>query len=253
MFRVVILVLMSFLLLGCKMESNKNETVEQKVLLNESTREVISGLESPVVDYTLLKDGEDYADVLDIPLVESGGTYAISLTLVSGSSYVFSKFTIKTATNTEYILDAGVEGNTTGFSISVDGVLSTPPKIYLKRVTGIIFESLEYDTLSVDVITDESSFLEPVSLTFKVSSNVPNAVFHVYKYTRYWISGPTLEQNQIYDMDTGNIFDPMVEGDEDPWGNGKFKIVTTNTTGETVFVVGLTEEWSKKHVHLVLN
>ncbi len=95
--------------------------------------------------------------------------------------------------------------------------------------------------------------MDPVSLTFQVSSNITDAVFKIYKYTIYWVSGPIINQNQTFDMDTGKLFDPMVEGDEDPWGSGKFKIETTNSLGETVFVVGFSEEWDKKHIHLILD
>ena len=60
-------------------------------------------------------------------------------------------------------------------------------------------------------------------------------------------------QNEIYDMDTGNIFDPLIEGDDDPWGSGKFKIVTQNSLGNDVFITGFSEEWSQKHIHLILD
>lgn len=238
--------------LSCAVNSS-TEIIEQKIIINDSDRSLIDGLNEPVVDYILLKDGEEYIEKTDLLLSSENGTYVINLELISGSVYSFQEFTIKTENITEYVLDYESQDNIDGFQISVDGVFSVTPKVYLKRVTGVVFDNLEYEMLSVEISTDESSYLDPVELTFKISSNIEGATFQLYKYTIYWVTGPELNQNEIFDMDTGDIYDPLIEGDEDPWGSGKFKIVTTNSQGENVFVVGFSDEWSKKHIHLTLD
>ncbi len=241
-----------FFLTGCVIK-NDNIAIEKRIIINDSGRELISGLNEPVVDYILFKDGEEYCTESDSQLLINVGTYGINLNLVSGSEYRFTEFTIKADGEIKYILDVDSTANSDGFNISIDGVFSITPKVFLKKVTGVIFDTLDYESLSVEIITDESSFLDPVSLTFKVSSNIPDATFQVFKYTIYWVTGPELIQNDIFDMDTGDVYNPLEEGDEDPWGSGKFKIVTTNSSGETVFVVGFSDEWSKKHIHLILD
>lgn len=248
---LLILSIWLFSITGCVMKS-ETITIKKSIIINDAGRELISGLNEPMVDYILFKDGEEFKVEVDYPLLINDGTYVINLNLVSGSEYKFTEFTIKADGEILYVLDVDSTANSDGFNISIDGVFSVTPKVFLKKVTGIIFDNLEYESLSVEITTDESSFLDPVSLTFKVSSNVPDATFQIFKYTIYWVTGPELNQNDIYDMDTGAIFNPLIEGDEDPWGSGKFKIVTTNSTGETVFVVGFSDEWSKKHIHLVL-
>ncbi|QEN03218.1 hypothetical protein EW093_00365 [Thiospirochaeta perfilievii] len=240
------------IVLGCNVET-RNELVDSYITISDVSRVFISGLDTPTVSYTLTKDGEEYLNAVDIPLVESGGTYAINLSLLTGAEYKFLDFTISSNNQLTYILDEGDINNSTGFSISTDGVFSSTPCVYLNRVTDIVFEGLEYETFSVEISTDETSVLDPVDLTFQVSSNIPDATFKIYKYTIYWVSGPTLAQNDIFDMDTGNLFNPLEVGDDEAWGSGKFKIETTNSSGEMVFVVGFTEEWSKKHIHLILD
>lgn len=239
------------LITGCTIKNDVIK-VEKNLIINDSTRELISGLNNPVVDYVLNKDGEEYLSKTDELLTAVDGTYVITFDLYSGSDYKFTEFTIKSNDSIEYILDIDSLSNNEGFNISIDGVFSVTPKVYLKKVTGIVFDTLNYETLSVEIITDQSSYLDPVPLTFKISSNIPDATFHIYKYTIYWVTGPELNQNEIFDMDTGLLFDPLEDGDEDPWGSGKFKIVTTNSIGESVFVVGFCDEWSTKHIHLEL-
>lgn len=251
-FNIIILILIT-LLFGCSMHNPSDNYIEKEVSIININRDLISGLTSPVVDYILFKDGELYNEGQDVSLLENSGTYTLQLNLITGSNYNFTTFTIKSNNIVEYILDQDLISNNDGFTISIDGVFSVPPKVFLKKVTGVIYENVDYENLSVDVVTDESSYLDPVPLTFKVSSNIPGAVFKVYKYTIYWVSGPILNQGEIFDMDTGNIFDPLIDGDEDPWGSGKFKIETTNSIGDTVFIVGFSEEWSEKYIHLVLD
>lgn len=236
---------------GCMIQTEK-EIVQKKILINDQDRASISGLINPVVDYTLLKDGEEYLCETGVTLTESDGSYSLDFNLLTGSSYSFSLFNISSERGLEYILDSDISGNSDGFTISVDGVFSVTPKVYLKKVSDIAFDPMEYENLSVEITTDESSFLEPVELTFKVSSNIPDATFKIYKYSIYWVSGPTLNQGEIFDMDTGLKFDPLVEGDGEAWGNDKFKIETTNSNGDTIFIVGFSSEWSKKHIYLEL-
>ena len=248
---ILFLSVLLFFITGCVMES-EDMSIKKRIIINDSGRKLISGLNDPKVDYILFKDGDKFKVEVDYPLIINEGTYVINLNLVSGSEYKFTEFTIKADGKIVYMLDVDSTVNSDGFKISIDGIFSVTPKVFLKKVTGVIFDSLDYESLSVEIITDESSFLDPVSLTFKVSSNIPDATFKIFKYTIYWVKGPELNQNDIYDMDTGYIFNPLKEGDEDPWGSGKFKIVTTNSKGETVFVVGFSDEWSKKHIHLIL-
>ncbi len=248
--KYIISIVIIFITLSCSL--NNEKILNQRVYLKNETRTLINSLNTPTVSLKLLKDGEIYSTLSNVQLTEDLGGYYIDLDLLSGGKYTFSEFSLYSDGKLAYILDVDAVANSEGFTLSLDGVLSVTPKVYLKKVTGIVYSNLEYQTLSVDIQLDESSVMEPVNLTFQVSSNIPDATFHIYKYTIYWVSGPILEQNQTFDMDTGDIYDPLEEGDDDPWGSDKFKIVTTDSQGNEVFVVGFAAEWSKKHIHLTL-
>lgn len=251
MYRILIL-LFVVLLLSCQV-SNENLSFENSVKLINIDRSVISGLTDPRIHFTLLKDEEDFLIVSDGELQSSAEGYSFSLNLLSGALYRFSEFTITEGSESVYILDTDSQITVDGFSISPDGVFSTTPTVSLKRVYGMVYDELDYSMLSVDIVTDESMLIETPELTFKVSSNVPGATFTIYKYTIYWVTGPTLEQNEIFDMDTGEKYDPLEEGDNDPWGSGKYKIETVDSSGNSVFIIGLAEEWSKKSIYLTLD
>lgn len=248
-----ILVILSFsIILGCSL-NNLNNSKEQLILIRDTERALISGLTTPLVDFVINRDDEEYINVENYPLIINNGTYAISISLLSGAKYQFESFTIKDGDEINYILDKNSTINIEGFSISTDGVLSTTPKVILLKVVGIVFDPLEYEVISLDIPSEEILTIDPPELTFKISSNVPNATFTIYKYTIYWVNSGVFEQNSIFDMDTGNMFNPLIDGDGESWGSGKFKIETKNSYGEVVFLEGLSDDWSKKHIHLVLN
>lgn len=251
MYRILV-ICMIIVFLSCQV-SNDISPFENSVELINLDRAVISGLSDPKITFSLLKDEEDFLSVTDGELTSSVSGYSFSLNLLSGAHYRFNEFSIMDGTEIIYILDTDSQITIDGFSISTDGVFSTTPTVSLKRVYGMDYESLDYSMLSVDIITDETMLIDTPELTFKVSSNVPGATFTIYKYTIYWVTGPTLEQNEIFDMDTGEKYDPLEEGDNDPWGSGKYKIETVDNSGDSVFVVGLAEEWSMKSVHLTLD
>lgn len=233
--------------------THEEEGMEKSVDLINIDRAIISGLTDPKIHYTMLKDEEDYITVTDEVLDSSGAGYSFTLNLLSGATYRFSDFTITEGSEIIYILDTESQVTMDGFSISTDGVFSTTPTVTLKRVYGMVYDPLDYSTTSVDIITDESMLIDTPELTFKVSSNVVGATFTIYKYTIYWVTGPTLNQNEIFDMDTGEIYNPLEEGDNDPWGSGKYKIETVDSLGNTVFVIGLAEEWNMKNIYLNLD
>lgn len=250
MYRIYMFFLL-IVLLSCQVSHDK-PMFENSIELINIDRTVISGLTDPRINFTLLKDDEDFLTVTDGVLDSSGTGYSFSLNLLSGANYRFSDFTITEGSEIVYILDTDSQVTIDGFSISTDGVFSTTPTVTLKRVYGMEYDALDYSMLSVDVITDESMLIDTPELTFKVSSNVPGATFTIYKYTIYWVTGPILEQNEIFDMDTGEKYDPLEEGDNDPWGSGKYKIETVDSSGNSVFVIGLADEWSMKSIYLNL-
>lgn len=251
--RFIISIIIVLLFLSCGVDNGPNEDdFVTTIRILDIDRSLISGLSSPKVDYTLEKDAADYLDVTDYVLEEIDGYYVLSLNLLSGADYRFTLFTITTDAGVEFILDSDSTGNTDGFNISTNGVLSVTPTIYLKKVSGVEYEQIDYENIDITVVLDEASQLEPAELTFRVSSNIVDATFEIFKYSIYWKSGGILQQNEIFDMDTGVVFDPLEEGDNESWGTGKFKIVTTDSQGESVSVVGISEDWSRKHIFLNL-
>lgn len=248
---LIIIIVQILILLSCSIDNN-NKIIKTKIDVFNINRSGINELSNPLVDLTLTKDSEDFFTVSNFPLTVVDDSYALTIDLLSGSNYIFEEFNIYSEGELIYILDKEYQLNIEGFRISPDGVYSNEPKVYLKNVTDIEYDEMTYESFSVDILTDNFSTMEPEDLTFEISSNIENATFTIYKYTIYWVTGPTLENNNIFDMDTGELYDPLDYGDGEVWGNGKFKIVTTNDAGEIVFVVGFSEEWNKKHIHLIL-
>lgn len=238
--------------LSCQV-STKSPNYESDIEIINLDRSIITGLSDPKMSYTLLKDDEEYITVTEEALISNEESYSFTLNLLSGANYRFSEFIIFSGDDVYYILDEESITTQEGFTISIDGIFSTTPTVSLKKVFGMEYESLDYAVFSVDIVTDETELIDSPELTFTVSSNIPEASFLIYKYTIYWVTGPTLNHHEIFDMDTGEIFDPLEEGDDDPWGSGKYKIVTTNSSGESVFVIGFAEEWNKKHIYLNLD
>lgn len=251
--KYLLILLVVFFSVSCDFESkNDNSVVTSKIRLVDADRSIISGLNSLSIDYILEKDNGDYATITDFILNEDGGSYNLSLDLLSGATYVFTLFKISTDNGLEYILDDDSTLNAQGFTISADGLITPSPKLYLKKVSGVEYDLLDYENIDISIELDESSQLGPTELTFRVSSNVVDATFEIFKYSVYWRSGGILIQNDIFDMDTGQIFDPLEDGDNVSWGTGKFKIVTTDSLGVSVSIVGISEDWSMKHIRLNL-
>ena len=130
--KILILCIPIVLFLGCNANGGVSN-YEKNIFIDESCRASISNLSSPTLDYTLNKDGEEYILSEDVILYEEGGTFCISLSLISGSSYSFSKFNIKSEGKLLYILDEDSVENTLGFEISSDGTFISDPIVYLKK------------------------------------------------------------------------------------------------------------------------
>lgn len=238
-----IITVLTLFLLSCSM--NQQEEISSRVLIRDSYRGVVTGLTSPTVDYVLQKDNEEDHRVSDFPLEDRGGYYSIDLTLLNQGTYRFSEFNIKDGGEVIYIVDKEHQ-------LYIDGFTATGEvKIYLISVINPDFDDLDISQEDVSITFNESGSIGYVDLTFKVSSNVPDASFEVYMYSIYWKLGDTLLSNQIFDMDTGSRLNILDEGDGVPWGKGMFKIVTTNMAGDSVYLTGNSDDWNKKHIKLI--
>lgn len=241
-----------FLLFNCSLEDKDDEYVNKSILLKGNSRTVIKELTDSVIDFILEKDGDVYMDISDFPLNDKGGYYSVDLKLLTSSGYRFTKFNIRRTDKIIYILDEINENNVNGFNIKNIDEQSNKISVYLKKVDSIKFDQLNIEEKPLEIVLDNSSTLGYVDLTFKVSSNIPNAEFNVSMFSVYWKLGATLSQNGVFDMDTGKEFDPLNKGDEKPWGKGFFRVETTNLKGDVVSVTGTSTEWNNKHIHLKL-
>lgn len=246
------LIILVFSLFNCSLQDKDVSYVNKSIIIKESSRSVITELSNSVIDFILKKDGDVYLDVSNYPLVDKGGYFSIDLKLLTSSKYNFTKFNIKSGDKVSHILDENYQENTTGFSVTSVGENINKISVYLKQVDSLDFDPLNIEEKSIEIVLDQSSTIGHVDLTFKISSNVPNAKFNVSMYSVYWKLGATIDQNGIFDMDTGKEFNPLEKGDEKAWGKGNFKVETTNLKGDTIFIKGTSVEWNKKHIHLNL-
>lgn len=243
---VVLLLIVS----SCSLKNSKDEYITNDLIIRDNNRQVIEDLEEPKVSYILEKDDEEYLDISDFPLTKKDDLYIINLKLLTNSTYKFTKFNITSNGKIIYILDSD-SNNNIGFRVNNDGMKSQV-NVYLKRVDNLDFDDVLVNEKEADINFNESSTIGYVDLTFKVSSNVENAQFKIYMYSVYWKLGATLNNNGVFDMDTGKEYSPIDDGDNEAWGVGNFKIETVNSQGEEVTIVGTTEEWNKKHIVLTL-
>ncbi len=235
---------------GCIVTGDPGVVVE-KLIIKDSNRELINSLDNPLLSYVLKKDGAVVEEKIDIPLILTGDYYSIELSLMTGANYEFSSFTIKCNGVITFILDTE-STNPSSFSVDINGLFSKEPTVYLKKVDNPVFDSIEYSGITKIISIDQTSTIGRVPLTFKVSSNIDNAEFKIYMYSVYWRLGATLPQNGIFDMDTGKAFNPLSQGEGDPWGTGSFKIETTDSNGDIVSITGTADLWNEKHIVLNL-
>lgn len=250
---IVMLALLVFASCTQPLPQEESITIDMGITLPEGTRSAITDLTNPVVTYTLEKDQKLYLRAQQIPLQISNGTFSLKIKLLTGAAYKFTSFDVYEGSTCVYVLNKDNTKNQTGFTVDNTGIISpAPATLYLKYLVGDGYASTDPASGTFGIATDYDEGLAP-NLTFKVTVPSSTTVRAYYYSSSGWNSGTTLNNNDVYDMDRGTLFNPTIEGDGIPAGNDLFRLeVSSSTTGKNYTLYFSSADYNKKNIQLDL-
>lgn len=196
--------------MSCNISQNKsikeNIEVEFGVGIPSTGSRNLTTLVNPKISYTITKGSEIYMTAENIPLVKTSGAYSLKISLDTGNSYSFTKFSIKDDNFAQvYKLDII---RTASFTVAENGVVTPDPaQIYLNYQLKDEFTDTTQENKGFLLV---DNYKLPENLTFKVliPAGLTVSVEHLGDYGSNWsnIDAPILlNDGDIYDMDTRHL------------------------------------------------